>query len=224
MSDSTAPVETVVKQTGKILFPALLCGVGATALALVLDLLHVFSYLEAVTLQFFDERNLASSALIVGQKTEWLICFLVAVAVSFVLLDSAYIWRRLFLGLIASVLVVGAMFSLSLWGLVFMPYVLLVGVLGATSFCILYASQHQMECEGAVVIPSEEIKVGVTTKVVQKVTKLDKNQVPADIKEKKEQPVKKQKPRLARKETERIPLPRVIKSDKPTPIVKPNKN
>ena len=153
---------TYTKKTmGTIWLPTLLCASCGSLLAIVLTLLGLLMPWKVAFQQFVvDGKFYDGESHFVQAEVEWVVCVVLSLALCASLLDSAGILRRLFILLAASTLLIGACFSMALWGMTFSPVAVLIAVVVSSICAVVYASQHTMPCEQfAVTVPQGNAEV-----------------------------------------------------------------
>lgn len=153
---------TYTKKTmGTIWLPTLLCASCGSLLAIVLTLLGLLMPWKVAFQQFVvDGKFYDGESHLVQAEVEWVVCVVLSLALCASLLDSVGIIRRLFILSAASTLLIGACFSMALWGMTFSPVAVLVAVVVSSICAVVYASQHTMPCEQfAMIVPQSNAEV-----------------------------------------------------------------
>ena len=136
------------KSKGRIWMPAFLCSLVATSFSLILDLLNAFKSLEFLLTEKLKESSLFPAEFShFSQLTNCLLTYIVTFVIAIFLLDSAYLWRRISLFVIAITLTVSLSIAFAIWGYVFLPIILVSALVFCFILCLWYTSQHQMPCE-----------------------------------------------------------------------------
>jgi len=163
---------------GSVPGPALLCGLAGTAVGVALAFLGFFKDMDGMVKGFYTDNKFALAEITeVSQYVNWGIAGVVALLLAFMLLDSAFFWRRLLLGIGALALVIGASVTLMFWSIYFSPVVTLAAVAWTWLCAVIYAGQHHMPCE---LEPSTEVVPAMPQAVTLKdvVAKVDEDLVP----------------------------------------------
>jgi len=153
---------TYTKKTmGTIWLPTLLCTSCGSLLAVVLTLLGLLKPWKAAFQEFVVDANFFDGeSHLVQAEVEWVVCVVLSLALCTSLLDSVGILRRVFILLAASTLLIGACFSMALWGMTISPVAVLVAVVVSSICAIFYASQHTMPCDqSAVIVPQDNAEI-----------------------------------------------------------------
>ncbi len=160
------PAPETPKPQGNLFVATLLCGLCGGVLAATLSLLGVFDIARLKAHSWLEEmRLLPEEAHDLSPALELGLAIVVALLVSFFVLDSRALWRRLFLAACAIVLVVGTGFTASLLGYFFFPLTVLVGLIFAVVFALIYGAQHDMPCDMFVEVEGTPESSGQSKKV-----------------------------------------------------------
>jgi len=151
------------KPVGTVGVPALLCALTGSVLAVSMEWMGFLNELTATLTQFWEkEPFFLVDPELVSREWNWLITFLASWLVAYFTLASARMWRRLLIGVMAGLVLVGFMPSLALWGILWLPIVSGVSVLWTWACASLYGGQHSMPCE-AVATVTDSVKMKVET-------------------------------------------------------------
>jgi hypothetical protein len=145
-SETTKPIGTVG-------VPALLCALTGSVLAVSMEWMGFLNEVTASLTQFWQkEPFFLVDPELVSREWNWLATFLASWLVAYFTLSSARLWRRLLVGMMAGLLLVGFMPSLALWGILWLPVVSGISVLWTWACASLYAGQHAMPSEAVVTV------------------------------------------------------------------------
>ena len=153
----------IVKPQGSLKMPSLLCGGCGALLAIVVSLSGLLKDRREEVSQFILQKDFYTEEMWqLNPEGEWAVACGISVCLAFFILDSCGFWRRFLLGLCAVVLTSSSVFTLALWGVLFVPLCVIIAITATVLFAILYASQHTMPCQlgGEVKVqkPQEEVK------------------------------------------------------------------
>ncbi len=155
-SQTTQPVGTVG-------VPSLLCALTGSVLAVSVERMGFLQELTGALTHFWEkEPFFLVDPVVVSSEWNWLATFLASLLVAYFTLASAQVWRRLLVGMMAGLVLIGFMPSLALWGILWLPIVSGIAVLWTWACATLYGSQHAMPCE-AVAIVTEPVAMKVET-------------------------------------------------------------
>ncbi|WP_435692054.1 hypothetical protein [Rubritalea sp.] len=136
------------KPIGSVMLPAILCALTGSILAVGMDLMGYFSAVKAWLYEVWQaEPFLMSESFVVTQYVNWALTVVVSLLVALATLDSANLWRRLLIGAMSLVLLLGAAPCLVLWGVEWMPMMPVVALIWTWCCALMYASQHRMPCD-----------------------------------------------------------------------------
>lgn len=148
MEDSKVDKPAIVKVEGKLWSATILCAACGGLLAVVISLSGFLNKLKELSANYFIEGGFFESELFVLGKTgELFIACAIALVVSFFVLDSSGLFRRLCVGGIALILLICATLPLVLWGVLLLPFYSIIAVATSWGAAVLYASQHTMRCD-----------------------------------------------------------------------------
>lgn len=151
------------KPVGTVGVPALLCALTGSVLAVSMEWMGFLNEVTASLAHFWEkEPFFLVDPELVSREWNWLVTFLASWLVAYFTLASAQLWRRLLVGIMAGLVLVGFMPSLALWGILWLPIVSAIAVLWTWACAILYGSQHAMPCE-AVATEVEPVEMKVET-------------------------------------------------------------
>ena len=145
------------KPIGHLLLPTLVCGLAGGIVGVLLDLLRMFQPLKAWVAGIYSQKPFyLTDTSEWSRGWDWVLALLLAVAVSYVILDTDSLWKRLLV--LGMVLVLLFTFSplLMLWNIYWLPVVEWVAVLWAGGCALFYSSQHVMPSELARLIQSQK--------------------------------------------------------------------
>lgn len=169
---------------GTISFPSFLCSLAGVLLSIFLLMMQSFEFLDAKLQSYcLGNKILSSEFISVSNMVQLVVSFGCCISLAAILLDSAYLWRRVVLFSSACVLYLGAGLALMLFGIYYSPFIGAVALIASGSAAILYASQHRMPCEVNDAFIRKEAKEDVTTQPKKK----DEVPMPNVVKELKKQ-------------------------------------
>ncbi len=151
------------KPIGTVGVPALLCALTGSVLAVSMEWMGFLHELTEKLTQFWqNDPFFLIDPVLVSSEWNWLVTFLVSWLVAYFTLASAEVWRRILVGMMAVLVLVGFMPSLALWGILWLPIVSGVSVLWTWTCASLYGGQHAMPCD-TVAVAREPVKMKVET-------------------------------------------------------------
>lgn len=138
--------KTTTLPQGTLFLPLLLCSLAGNLSAL---LLHLLNQLEDKTIvPALQKTNiLPENFTNIHFSTQFLTALIFSAVFSFILLDSAFWWRRLLLIIAAMGLSVGAWFTFALWGIFAPPWYYLISFSLSCALTLIYTALHLMPCE-----------------------------------------------------------------------------
>ncbi|MFC5051874.1 hypothetical protein ACFPK9_14820 [Rubritalea spongiae] len=152
------------KPNGTVVVPATLCALTGSVLAVGMELMGFFRPIETLLHKIWlGEPFLISEPVVVMNYVNWGIAFVVSWLVALVVLDSANLWRRLLIGAISLVLLIGAVPCLVLWDVEWMAMVPLLALMWTWCCALVYASQHRMPCDKLAEVRTKSVELKVET-------------------------------------------------------------
>jgi len=162
ISKQVAPTEAVKptksKPKGDLVIPALICGFVGIVLTTILSLINRYKGVDQMLKEkYIAEPFLMKESIALHNAWNWLLVLIVCYGISFAVLDSDKIWRRVMLFFLALVIVVMGSPVLMLWDVFWSPMMVLVGLIWSWVCAFIYSVQHIMPCE-LLAPPSKKIK------------------------------------------------------------------
>lgn len=164
------------KPKGEVVIPALVCGMVGIVLTTILSLIGRYKGID----QILKESYLAEPFRMEDSYTlhgawNWFFVLLLSFGISFSVLDSDKIWRRVMLFLLALVVTMMASPVFMMWDIFWSPVMVVVGLLWSWFCAFIYSVQHAMPCELSVpvkkvkptkpVIPAKAVEVEEAVKL-----------------------------------------------------------
>ncbi len=135
---------------GELVVPAIICGAVGAVLTIILGLVGRYVSIDLTLKEYymgepFYLREWSAGGVHAGW--DWLLAVVFTFGVSFAVLDTDKIWRRVMLILLFSVVLLMASPVLMLWDVFWSPVLVFVGVLWSWMCAFIYSCQHVMPCE-----------------------------------------------------------------------------
>ena len=145
------------KPKGEVLIPALICGSVGTVLTTILFLINRYKSFDlSLKLKYETEPFLIQECTNLHGVWNWLLVLIVCFGISFAVLDSDRIWRRVTLFFLSLVIMIMASPVLMMWEVFWSPCMVVVGLLWSWFCAFIYSVQHTMPCE--LLAPARKIK------------------------------------------------------------------
>jgi len=145
------------KPQGEVMIPALVCGSVGIVLATILSLINRFKSPDQLLKEkYMAEPFLMPDVPMLHGGWNLILVLIVCFGISFAVLDSDKIWRRVMLFFLALVIVVMGSPVLMMWDVFWSPCMLVVGLLWSWFCAFIYSLQHTMPCE--LLVPTKKIK------------------------------------------------------------------
>ena len=136
------------KPEGTVVLPALLCASTGTILSVGLELMGFYQSGSAyLTALWSGAPFYLQDPMTLGTIGNWVLTWVLSFLVVIAMMDTAGLWRRILLALVALLLMLGAVPCLVLWGGLWDPITSLVALLWASCCAVIYTLQHRMPCE-----------------------------------------------------------------------------
>lgn len=150
------------KPVGTRFTPSLICAVTGSVLAIGLSEMGFFIKADLFVAELWERKPFdLVDPIEIEAVISWVVAFMSCWVLSYCTLDSAKLWRRCLLLAMGVFLAAFLSPTMMLWGILWSPVLLLVGLSWTWLCSVIYASQHTMPCDG--VEEEEDIQMKVET-------------------------------------------------------------
>ncbi len=133
---------------GEVVIPALLCGAVGTVFSSILYLVGIYDGLgQALQDKYVGEPYLMQGDYALHDGWNFILLVVMCFGISFAVLDSDMVWRRVMLFLLAIVVVVLCSPVMMMWDIFWSPVMVIIGLLWSWFCAFIYSVQHIMPCE-----------------------------------------------------------------------------
>lgn len=146
---------------GTIGVPSLFCAITGTVLSVSVDMMGYLQKASEWLARFWEQDPyFLVEPIVLQREAEWVITFVVCWLVAALTLGSLGTWRRMMVGLMVIVVLLGFAPTLMLWGILWLPWMYLIALIWTWACALIYGAQHQMPGE---VQPENELNMKVET-------------------------------------------------------------
>jgi len=141
-------VTGAAQSLGQVVVPSILCGAAGVLFAVILHFLAIYEGVDGSLKRWFESQNiLYIITLEASLLALTVVAGVLAFAIAFFCLGSAFFWRRCVLGVAGLAVIIGGVVSCALWGVHLPAAMIFFSYVWSWLCASIYASQHVMPAE-----------------------------------------------------------------------------